>query len=148
MTVNEFIQRKPKLKYSNSISTIHCIIACETQHKQRKQHKTTYISYNDVPKDIAEKEIATILMENKKRLTLQIQIMPSEIDTQNYLSVEEYFNIMDTSIYNQYIVVDLRNDVLMNSNNLNEILNKYATDKIRTITTIENVIPQITIKTN
>lgn len=87
-------------------------------------------------------------MENKKRLTLQIQIMPSEIDTQNYLSVEEYFNIMDTSIYNQYIVVDLRNDVLMNSNNLNEILNKYATDKIRTITTIENVIPQITIKTN
>ena len=87
-------------------------------------------------------------MENKKRLTLQIQIMPSEIDTQNYLSVEEYFNIMDTSLYNQYIVVDLRNDVLMNSNNLNEILNKYAKDKIRTITTIENVIPQITIKTN
>lgn len=87
-------------------------------------------------------------MENKKRLTLQIQIMPSEIDTQNYLSVEEYFNIMDTSIYNQYIVIDLRNDVLMNSNNLNEIVNKYAKDKIRTITTIENVIPQITIKTN
>ena len=87
-------------------------------------------------------------MENKKRLTLQIQIMPSEIDTQNYLSVEEYFNIMDTSIYNQYIVVDLRNDVLMNSNNLNEIVNKYAKDKISTITTIEYVIPQITIKTN
>ena len=142
MTVNEFIQRKPKLTYRNSMPTIHCIIACKTKNK------TTYISYNDVPKDIAEKEIATISMENKKRLTLQIQIMPSEIDTQNYLSVEEYFNIMDTSIYNQYIVVDLRNDVLMNSNNLNEILNKYATDKIRTITTIENVIPQITIKTN
>ena len=87
-------------------------------------------------------------MESKKHLTLQIQIIPSEIDTQNYLSVEEYFNIMDTSIYNQYIVVDLRNDVLMNSNNLNEIVNKYAKDKIRTITTIENVIPQITIKTN
>lgn len=142
MTVNEFIQRKPKLKYSNSISTIHCIIACKTQHK------TTYISYNDVPKNIAKKEIETISMESKKHLTLQIQIIPSEIDTQNYLSIEEYFNIMDTSIYNQYIVVDLRNDVLMNSNNLNEIVNKYAKDKIRTITTIENVIPQITIKTN
>ena len=87
-------------------------------------------------------------MENKKRLTLQIQIMPSEIDTQNYLSVEEYFNIMDTSLYNQYIVIDLRNDVLMNSNNLNEIVNKYAKDKIRVITTIENIIPQITIKTD
>ena len=87
-------------------------------------------------------------MENKKRLTLQIQIMPSEIDTQNYLSVEEYFNIMDTSLYNQYIVIDLRNDVLMNSNNPNEIVNKYAKDKIRTITTIENIIPQITIKTD
>ena len=116
MTVNEFIQRKPKLTYRNSMPTIHCIVACKTKNE------TTYISYNDVPKDIAEKEIATISMESKKHLTLQIQIIPSEIDMRNYLSVEEYFNIMDTSIYNRYIVVDLRNDVLMNSNNPNEII--------------------------